>query len=196
MVMDVSGNQFFTGSGKQFADVTRSLLFPGFHYQINSGKFEYYWRIRGYGATHLVLPLKDGTKVVAGTDGYDIKKHGKLAKPWVLFFFAESDMPFDYPMLFCLSMQPKKIEVWTHEYLKIIFSQKKAAVVQVHPFGSQKLDKKETVKWSPKFPGEHVKLMDFWAGAAMAYPSACSESFCVDEKSGTRMAIQTDDRTC
>lgn len=183
---DWTGNRytFADGDDKPHSVVTRSLLFPGFHHRIRTGKFEYYWRIKNYGATDLILPLRGGPKYVNGTDGYDRKRDGELAKPWVLFYFSTSGMPFDYPMMFTFDERPEKIEVWTHEYVKIHFRKKTATVVQVHPFGAERFDKTHTAAWKDGLPKDVVKKLDFWAAAALAYPCGCREDFRVDEKAG------------
>ncbi|KPL03060.1 MAG: hypothetical protein AMK75_01940 [Planctomycetes bacterium SM23_65] len=175
---------FQTGDGKPHSVLTRSVLFPGFHHRIRSGLFEYYWRIKNYGATDLVLPLKGGFRHVHGTSGYDRKRDGDLARPWVLFYFSDSGMPFDYPMQLTFDRHPERIEVWTHEYLKIHFRTKNATVVQVHPFGAERLDKGRTARWKAGLPEELLKKLDFWAAAALAYPAGCREDFRVDERRG------------
>ncbi|MFB3890916.1 MAG: hypothetical protein ACE15C_02705 [Phycisphaerae bacterium] len=175
---------FRLASGVSHSTVFRSLLFPGFLHRVKTGRFEYYWRLRNYGATDLVLPLADGLKHVRGTAGYDRQRDGDLTRPWVLFYFSRSAMPFDYPMLLVFDKQPEKIEVWTHEYLKVHFKDRKATVVQVHPFGAQRLDKEATKAWAAGLPEDVAAKMDFWAAAAMNYPVACKETYRVDEKQG------------
>jgi hypothetical protein len=177
---------FSHGDGRPCCTVTRSLLFPGFHHRVH-GSFEYYWRLRGFGATSMFLPLKKGIVHREAVHGYDPKRDGPLARPWILFTFAESAMPFDYPMLFALDRQPTGLEVWSHEYLKIRFGDERraATVVQIHPFGASRLDKAETVEWKKRLPASVERKMDFWAAAAMAYPHQCVESFAIDEKRGT-----------
>ena len=174
----------FSQQGRRHSVVTRSLLFPGFHHRVYNGLFEYYWRLRSYGPTHLAVPLKDGVRILPAPTGYDPQRDGPLAKPWVLFFFAEGGMPFDYPMLFAFDRPPEKIDVWTHEYLKIPFAAKQAVVTQIHPFGAQRLEKTATAKWIQGLPAEVEAKMDFWASAAMAYPTACREDFRIDEARG------------
>ena len=176
--------RFGTADGRPHSTVTRSLLFPGFHHAIHTGRFEYYWRITGYGPTQLVMPLSEGVQVGRAPAGYDAARDGQLASPWVVFSFAGSSMPFDYPMMFAFDRRPVRIELWTQEYLKIQFDQADATVVQIHPFGVAKLDKELNGKWSEHFPPEDKARMDRWAAAALAYPSGCREQFCIDEDRG------------
>ena len=173
-----------SADGEPHSVITRSLLFPGFHHQVRNGRFEYYWRIKDFGASDLVLPLKSGLTQRRGTAGYDRDRDGDLERPWVLFHFARSGMPFDYPLLFAFDKHPQRIEVWTHEYVKIHFKTKTATVVMIHPFGAQRLDKNETAAWADAFPQEFIERFDFWAAAALAYPYACKESFRIDETRG------------
>ena len=185
----------FTSGGKPHSVVTRSLLFPGFHHRVRTGAFEYYWRIKNFGATDLVLPLKGGLKHVPGTRGYDRARDGELAKPWVLFYFSTSNMPFDYPMLLVFDRRPENVEVWTHEFIKVHFKSTlstgsgrrsgDATVVMVHPFGAERLDKAKTAEWSKGMPDDVIQKLDFWAAAALAYPSGCRETFRVNERRGT-----------
>ncbi|RPI62535.1 MAG: hypothetical protein EHM48_03930, partial [Planctomycetaceae bacterium] len=174
---------FSTPAGAH-STVHRSLLFPGFHHRVKNGVFEYNYRIRNFAPTCLVLPLKSGMKHVRATDGYDRSRDGDLARHWVLVFFADSAMPFDYPMLYVFDKQPEKIEVWTHELWKIHFKSKAATVVQIHPFGAEKLSKELTSTWKAKLPADVEKKLDFWASAAMAYPTECKEYFSIDRKRG------------
>jgi len=175
---------FSARDGAPHSVVTRSLLFPGFHHRVRTGTFEYYWRIRNYGATDLLLPLEDGVKHVSATDGYDRRRDGELARPWVLFFFSGSSMPFDYPLLFVFDKRPERIEVWTHEFLKIHFRSKSATVVQLHPFGAERLEKERTARWRKRLPATVMNKLNFWASAALCYPVACEERFQIDEKRG------------
>jgi len=176
-------HEFSTPEGAH-STVFRSLLFPGFLYRIKNGVFEYNYRVRNYGPHSLVLPLKSGLKHVHGTAGYDRKRDGDLAKPWVFVFFADTAMPFDYPMLYVFDKQPEKIEVWSHEMWKFHFKSKTATVAQIHPFGAEKLDKKATSAWKKRLPAAVEKKLDFWASAAMAYPVGCRETFKIDAKRG------------
>lgn len=176
---------FRHGNGKPHSTVTRSLLFPGFHHRIHTGKFEYYWRIKGFGPTNMALPLAKGMTLRHPTAGYDRRTDGELARPWVLFWFAQDNMPFDYPMLFTFDKRPERIEVFSHEYLKIFFKDRNATVVQVHPFGAERLDKAVTVKWARRLPAAVVKTCDTWAAASLAYPYACKEEFRIDGRSDT-----------
>jgi len=176
--------RFATADGQPHSTVTRSLLFPGFHHAVHNGRFEYYWRISGFGPTQLVLPLAEAVRVGPAPAGYDAARDGQLAAPWVLFSFAGSAMPFDYPMMFAFDRRPLRIELWTQEYLKILFDRDDATVVQIHPFGVAKLDKQVTGKWAERFPDEDKARMDRWAAAALAYPSGCREQFRVDEDRG------------
>ncbi|HUU42219.1 MAG TPA: hypothetical protein VMX57_00480, partial [Planctomycetota bacterium] len=175
---------FSHADGTPHSVVTRSLLFPGFHHRVRNGCFEYYWRIKNFGATDLFLPLAGGVRHVPGTDGYDRTRDGELAKPWVLFTFSTSDMPFDFPMMLTFDEKPERVEVWTHEYVKVRFGKKSATVVQVHPFGAERLDKKTTASWADALPDDVVRKCDFWSAAALAYPVACREDFRIDEKAG------------
>ncbi len=175
----------FRASNRPHSVVTRSVLFPGFHHRVRTGVFEYYWRIKNFGATDLVMPLAEGTKHFHGTHGYDRARDGELAKPWLLFYFSAGNMPFDYPMLFVFDRRPEKVEVWSHEYVKVRFKSRNAAVVQVHPFGAERLDKKKTAEWSKGLPEDVAEKCDFWAAAALAYPSGCREMFRVNEARGT-----------
>ena len=119
-----------------------------------------------------------------GTAGYDHQRDGELAKPWVFVFFSDTAMPFDYPMLYVFDQNPGKIEVWSHEMWKFHFKSKTASVVQMHPFGAEKLEKEATQAWKKKVPADVVKKLDFWAAAAMAYPVGCKETFSIDAKRG------------
>ena len=181
---DWTGNRytFSCADGRPHSVVTRSLLFPGFHHRIATGVFEYYWRIKNYGPTELHLPLKGGVKCIDATAGYDRRRDGELTKPWVFFTFSGTGMPFDYPVVFTFDRHPEKIEIWTHEYLKIHFRTKRASVVQVFPFGAERLDKQRTAEWKSGLPGDVVKKLDFWSAASLAYPEGCREDFRVDEK--------------
>jgi len=176
-------HEFTTPEGAH-STVFRSLLFPGFLYRIKTGVFAYNFRVRNHGPQSLVLPLKSGLKHVHGTQGYDRKRDGDLAKPWVFAFFADTTMPFDYPMQFVFDKQPEKIEVWSHEMWQFHFKSKTATVAQIHPFGAEQLDKKTTALWKKKVPAAVEKRLDFWAAAAMAYPVGCKETFKVDVKKG------------
>ncbi|HUW57045.1 MAG TPA: hypothetical protein VMZ92_10445, partial [Planctomycetota bacterium] len=59
-----------------------------------------------------------------------------------------------------------------------------ATVVQVFPFGADRLDKDRTAAWRRELPAEIVRKLDFWASAALAYPVACREDFRIDERRG------------
>jgi hypothetical protein len=174
----------FRVGDKPHSVLTRSLLFPGFHHQIKTGLFEYYWRIRDFGPRDMVLPLESGLTQRHPGLGYDPAVDGPLSKPWVLFYFGNTAMPHDFPMLLVFDRQPKKIEAWTHEYLKVHFDSKQATVVQVHPFGAEPLDKAQTKRWRDELPQDVVDRCDFWAAAAMHYPAGCEESYRVDQRRG------------
>ncbi|MCE9612895.1 MAG: hypothetical protein K8T26_01375 [Lentisphaerae bacterium] len=88
-------HDFSHGDGRPCCKVTRSLLFPGFHHRVH-GSFEYYWRLRGFGATSMFLPLKQGIVHREPVHGYEPKRDGPLARPRILFTFAESAMPMDF----------------------------------------------------------------------------------------------------
>ncbi|MFC1581986.1 hypothetical protein ACFL4W_00470 [Planctomycetota bacterium] len=176
---------FSFADGKPHSTVTRSLLFPGFHHRVRTGKFEYYWRIKNGGPKYMALPFITGTQIGDPVKGYDLKRDGKLAKPWVLLWFSGSFMPFDYPVLFTFDKQPQSIEIYSHEYIKIHFKTKAANVVQVHPFGARRFEHEETLAWKNGLPEGTEEQLDFWARAALAYPAQCKEFFMIDDKTGT-----------
>ena len=167
--------------GRPHSAVTRSLLYPGFHHAVRTRAFDYYFRVRGYGPSVMALPLAGGISQIIPGDGYDRKRDGELAKPWILLYWCDSGMPFDYPMLVTFSRRPQSIEFISHEYMKIRFGAKNATVIQAHPCGAERLDKDVTRKWRDSLPPDLAEKCDLLARAALAYPHRCREFFRIDE---------------
>jgi len=83
---------------------------------------------------------ESGLKHVHGTAGYDIQRDGPLRSPGYSYFLPTAHA-FDYPMLYVFDQQPVKIEVFSLSCGGSDSKRKQATVVQMHPFGAERLYK-------------------------------------------------------
>ncbi|MBO5644020.1 MAG: hypothetical protein J6S90_02120, partial [Lentisphaeria bacterium] len=140
---------------------------------------------------YAAIPLAGGIKVVdlrSGKAVYDLKRDGKLAEPWILFF--RKNWSNARPMALVFGENPGVITARTNgEFVSAVnigSSGKSLGFIACGwPFGVKPVNAK---KWTDKFPSSAAEQMRKMVPLALNYPVALDEIYKVD-KAGRKVDI-------